>query len=298
MRATPAPTGYVGRFAPSPTGLLHAGSLVAAMASYLDARAHRGQWLLRIEDIDTPRVVPGSDREIMGQLRALGMHWDGEVVYQSNRDAAYREAFNALQASGKLYGCACTRKEIAAAVLARHGRLPEGELPYPGLCRHGLPDNRTARAWRVRVPDGDTCFVDRWTGPQCDDVAAQCGDFVLWRADGLWAYQLAVVVDDAWQGVTDVVRGADLLSSTARQRVLQTLLGLPHPGTMHVPVVVNDIGQKLSKQTGATALDVSAPITTLAAAWAALGFAPLAADKLDAFWQQATTQWARRWSVA
>lgn len=287
---------YIGRFAPSPTGALHAGSLVAAMASLLDARTHGGQWLLRIEDLDTPRVVPGSDRQIMAQLSALGMAWDGDVVYQSTRDAAYQAAFDQLLAQGRIYGCACTRKEIADSVLSNRGALPAGEVPYPGLCRNGLPPGRTARAWRLRVPGGVHCYTDRCVGEQCQDVQREVGDFVLRRADGLWAYQLAVVVDDAWQGVTDVVRGADLLGSTARQRVLQQMLGLPLPRMMHVPVVTNALGQKLSKQTGARALDLSAPLRTLQEAWIALGFSALPARDLPDFWTCAIRQWAQRYS--
>ena len=169
---------YIGRFAPSPTGALHAGSLVAAMASLLDARAHQGKWLLRIEDLDTPRVVPDSDRQIMAQLTALGMAWDGEVVYQSTRDAAYQAAFDQLVAQGHIYGCACTRKEIADSLISSRGALPVGELPYPGTCRHGLPPGRSARAWRLRVPDGMCCFTDRCVGEQCQDVQKEVGDFV------------------------------------------------------------------------------------------------------------------------
>jgi glutamyl-Q tRNA(Asp) synthetase len=264
------------------------------MASFLDARANDGTWLLRIEDLDTPRVVPDSDRHIMAQLTALGMAWDGEVVWQSTRDAVYQEAFDRLRAAGHIYGCACTRKEIADSVVSTRGALPVGELPYPRLCRDGLPPGRTARAWRLRVPDGPHCFADRWVGEQCQDVQRDVGDFVLRRADGLWAYQLAVVVDDAWQGVTDVVRGADLLGSTARQQVLQQLLGLPIPRTMHVPVVTNAEGQKLSKQTGATALDLADPLGTVQTAWRALGFASLAVGNLRDFWLAATREWARR----
>jgi glutamyl-Q tRNA(Asp) synthetase len=264
------------------------------MASLLDARAHGGRWLLRIEDLDTPRVVPGSDHQIMDQLAALGMAWDGEVVYQSSRDAAYQAAFDQLVAHGHIYGCACTRKEIADSLVSSRGALPVGELPYPGLCRNGLPPGRTARAWRLRVPDGLRCFTDRWVGEQCQDVQREVGDFVLRRADGLWAYQLAVVVDDAWQGVTDVVRGADLLGSTARQQVLQHLLGLSAPRMMHVPVVVNELGQKLSKQTGAIALDLENPMYTLETAWKALGFSPLNAGNLPEFWFSATRRWAQQ----
>lgn len=212
---------YVGRFAPSPSGPLHAGSLATALASWLDARAQGGRWLLRIEDVDTPRTVAGAADVIMGQLQALGLVWDGDIVWQSRRNAAYQAAFDALAAQGLIYGCGCTRREIADSAL-RGQTAPgaDGERPYPGTCRHGLPAGREARAWRLRVPDGVERFEDRWLGPQEQDVAQAVGDFALRRADGLWAYQLAVVVDDAAQGVTDVVRGADLLSSTARQRVL------------------------------------------------------------------------------
>ncbi|ANN64985.1 tRNA glutamyl-Q(34) synthetase GluQRS [Bordetella bronchialis] len=293
---------YIGRFAPSPSGPLHAGSLVAALASYLDARAHGGQWLLRIEDIDTPRTVPGADRAIMRQLQTLGLHWDGQVLWQSHRDAAYRQALEDLTARGLVYGCACTRREIienhAALEQARGQRLAllDGERPYVGTCRNGLPPGRQPRAWRLRVPPGEETFTDRWLGPQRQDVAQAVGDFVLRRADGMWAYQLAVVVDDAAQGVTDVVRGADLLSSTARQRVLARLIGARPPRVMHVPLVLDPAtGLKLSKQNHAPALDLARPVEQLALAWRTLGFGPIAADTPDAFLAQAVAQWARRY---
>ncbi|MEI2416625.1 tRNA glutamyl-Q(34) synthetase GluQRS [Orrella sp. JC864] len=285
---------YVGRFAPSPSGPLHEGSLVAALASYLDARAHHGRWLLRIEDVDKPRAVPGADRCIMDQLRALGMHWDGPVIWQSQRDAAYETALQQLAEQGRVYPCGCTRREIADSALQRHGQLPEGERPYAGTCRNGLPPGRVPRAWRLRVPEGTERFDDRWLGPQEQDVSQAIGDFVLRRADGLWAYQLAVVVDDAAQGVTDVVRGQDLLGSTARQRVLARLLGVPAPRVMHVPLVYDERGLKLSKQNGAPALDLSRPLDTLQAAWRQLGLPALPARDLAAFWPQATAHWARR----
>lgn len=287
---------YVGRFAPSPSGPLHAGSLATALASWLDARAQRGRWLLRIEDVDTPRTVPGAADVIMGQLQALGLVWDGEIVWQSERTDAYQAAFDALAARGLIYGCGCTRREIADSAL-RGQTAPgaDGERPYPGTCRHGLPAGREARAWRLRVPEGLERFEDRWLGAQEQDVAQAVGDFALRRADGLWAYQLAVVVDDAAQGVTDVVRGADLLSSTARQRVLGRLLGLPPLRYLHVPLILDPAsGLKLSKQNGAPAIDTRSPLPALQAAWAALGFTPLPAADVATFLQDATARWAER----
>ncbi|NYE23507.1 tRNA glutamyl-Q(34) synthetase GluQRS [Pigmentiphaga litoralis] len=286
---------YIGRFAPSPSGPLHQGSLVAALASYLDARAHGGQWLLRMEDLDTPRVVPGAADRICQQLQGFGLHWDGPILVQSARNAVYREAFDRLTHAGHIYGCGCTRKEIADSVLRRDGRLPDGEIPYPGTCAQGLPPGRHARAWRVRVPPGVIHFEDRWVGPQQQDVAADVGDFVLLRADGLWAYQLAVVVDDAAQHVTDVVRGADLLASTPRQRVLQRLLGLPEPRMMHVPVVTNADGQKLSKQTGATALDPARALDGLREAGHHLELGDIVRTEVAGWLTEATRVWAARW---
>lgn len=287
---------YVGRFAPSPSGPLHAGSLATALASWLDARAHDGRWLLRIEDVDTPRTVPGAADVIMAQLRALGLAWDGDIIWQSQRGAAYQAAFDTLAARGLVYGCGCTRREIADSAL-RGQTAPgaDGERPYPGTCRHGLAPGREARAWRLRVPDGLERFEDRWLGPQEQDVAHAVGDFVLRRADGLWAYQLAVVVDDAEQGVTHVVRGADLLSSTARQRVLGRMLGLPPLRYLHVPLILDAAsGLKLSKQNGAPPVDTGAPQAALQAAWTALGFAPFGAESAAAFLREATARWAAR----
>lgn len=288
-------TGYVGRFAPSPTGPLHAGSVVAALASFLDARAHGGRWLLRIEDLDPPREQPGAAAAILDTLRRLGLDWDGDVLYQSARGERYAAALDTLVAAGLAYPCACTRREIAdsqrraGAPLQRHG-----ELPYPGTCRHGLPPGRSPRAWRFRVPEGRVCFEDRLLGPQSQDVSAEVGDFVLRRADGLWAYQLAVVVDDADQGVTDVVRGADLLGSTARQIVLARALGLPSPRWMHVPVVAGEDGEKLSKQNGATAVAVSRPLEVLSAAARHLGFEPPSAGGTGPWLAEATRRWLDR----
>lgn len=294
---------YIGRFAPSPTGPLHAGSLVAAMASYLDARAHAGVWRVRIEDIDEARTVPGADRAILDCLSAFGMHWDGEVLWQSRRKDRYEAAFARLQPW--IYPCACSRKEIADSILHQAPRedqaARETSPVYPGTCRNGLPPGRAARAYRLRVPTpGDpnerVCFEDRWQGRVCQSLATEVGDFVLKRADGFWAYQLAVVVDDAEQGVTDVVRGADLIDSTARQIALQRLLEYPTPRYLHVPVVTNERGEKLSKQTGAQALDPNRPLPALMAAAAALGlpFQALRGESLADFWESATTAWARR----
>lgn len=273
---------YIGRFAPSPSGPLHNGSLVAAMASYLDARARQGQWLLRIEDIDTPRTVAGADRIIMQQLQALGMHWDAPPVWQSARPALYESAFNRLADSGLTYGCACTRQELAGA-----GR-------YPGTCRNGLATGRKARAWRFRVPKGVEQCTDRWFGPMEQDVARDVGDFIIRRADGLWAYQLVVVVDDADQHITHIVRGADLLDSTPRQRVLARALGYPIPETLHVPLLLDEQGRKLSKQNHAPAIDVAQPLTALQTAWRALGFAAFPAASVPEFWAAATCGWHRR----
>lgn len=277
-------SGYRGRFAPSPSGPLHNGSLIAAMASFLDARAHHGRWLLRIEDIDMPRVVPGADLAIMHQLRSMGMLWDEKPVWQSQRLPLYQAAFDQLTASGDTYGCACTRQELPS------------DGPYPGICRHGLPAGRQARAWRFRASQGVECFDDRWQGPQQQDVVKHAGDFIIKRADGLWAYQLVVVVDDGAQGITHIVRGADLLDSTARQRMLARHLGLDYPTVMHVPLLLDPEGRKLSKQNHAAAMDITRPLDTLNQAWQALGFEALVAQDVDAFWAAALERWANRYS--
>ncbi|HSJ79599.1 MAG TPA: tRNA glutamyl-Q(34) synthetase GluQRS [Thiobacillus sp.] len=263
------PAAYVGRFAPSPTGPLHFGSLVAAVASWLDARAAGGRWLVRMEDLDFPRCEPGAADTILRQLDAYGLHWDGDVLVQSQRDDAYAAALDALKALGAVYPCACTRSQLAAAP-----RNHEGEILYPGTCRNGLPPGTVARAWRVRVADVSTHFVDRVHGELRQSLAHDVGDFIVKRADGLFAYQLAVVVDDAFQGVTHVVRGADLLWNTPRQIYLQTLLGLPTPVYAHVPLITNAAGQKLSKQTRASALPETERGTVMAHALAVLGHAP------------------------
>jgi len=258
---------YVGRFAPSPTGPLHFGSLAAAVASYLDTRAAGGRWLLRMEDLDRPRTVPGAAVEILRQLERLGFEWDGPVLLQSGRMERYRAALERLAAASATYACGCTRAEIADSALAI-----DGARIYPGTCRAGLPSGKTKRAVRLLTRGAAIAFEDRVQGAQRQDVEREVGDFVLWRADGVFAYQLAVVVDDAEQGVTDVVRGADLLDSTARQIFLQRLLGSPQPRYLHVPVAINAAGEKLSKQTGAPP---AAP-TDLARALAFLGQPPAA----------------------
>lgn len=390
-RAVPAaPPAYIGRFAPSPSGPLHAGSVVAALASYLDARAHDGLWLLRIEDIDPPRVEPGSDLTIRQQLRCLGLHWDAPPLYQSARVDRYQAVFDWLRAQGRIYGCGCTRREIiqAAHMLQTTQALrtahqtahtlrtvqalqttdarqaaptrqtepahpasqhpsqglntPADETPYPGTCRHGLPAGRQARAWRFRIDTTGTpppqtlpeatnplasadfvqptdgnfpaaqerisnvgkaadlsniTFHDRWLGPQRQNPSLQCGDFILKRADGVWAYQLGVVVDDAESGVTDVVRGADLLSSTGRQILLLRALGAPVPRYLHLPLVMGGNGQKLSKQNGAPRVDTSGRVDAvdiLNEAARALGLRQPGTRDVQRWLHEATAQWRAR----
>ena len=265
---------YTGRFAPSPTGALHAGSLVAALASWLDARAHGGRWLLRFEDVDGPRCVPGADQQILTQLARCQLLPDATPVYQSQRTALYQAALERLQAAGLAYGCACSRKDIAEA-LAAAGRAPQrhAEPVYPGTCRNGL-HGKPARAWRLRCPDETVLWQDRRLGMQQQNVLTEVGDFVLRRADGLWAYQLAVVVDDADQGISDVVRGEDLADNTARQILLQRALGLPTLRYLHVPLVLGADGDKLSKQNGAAPLDLEDPVPAVVQALRHLGLRP------------------------
>ena len=293
MNAAPsASTGYVGRFAPSPSGPLHAGSLVAALASWLDARAHGGHWLLRMEDVDTPRSLPGAGRLILDQLARCGLLRDAPVLWQSSRSAAYQAALERLLAAGLAYPCACSRADIAAA-LAAAGRAPSrfGDPVYPGTCRAGVHGQlgrigQIGRSVRLRTPDAgrDDAVIfwsDRRLGPQQQDLGQAVGDFVLRRADGLWAYQMAVVVDDAAQGVTHVVRGADLADNTARQIHLQRALGLVTPSYLHTPLLLGADGHKLSKQNGAQALALDQPAAVRAAlggATAALGLHGLPAS--------------------
>jgi glutamyl-Q tRNA(Asp) synthetase len=272
--------GYAGRFAPSPTGLLHAGSLVAALASWLDAHAHGGQWRVRIEDVDTPRCVPGADLAILQHLADCGLVSDGPVMWQSQRKAAYQHALDTLVQKGWAYPCGCSRKDIESVIELTQARsLPRHQAAvYPGTCRNGLK-GKPARAWRLDVQavqialglPAITPWTDRRLGPQQQNVLEEVGDFVLRRADGLWAYQLAVVVDDAAQGITHVVRGQDLADNTARQIVLQRALGLPTPHYLHTPLVLGANGEKLSKQNGALALDLQHPLQALNAAAQALG---------------------------
>lgn len=281
---------YRGRFAPSPTGPLHAGSVVAALGSWLDARAQGGAWLLRIEDVDGPRCPPGMDALILRQLDDLGLRADEPVQWQSRRQAGYAVALQRLVESGAAYPCACTRAELRAA---QGERERHAELVYPGTCRQGLK-GRPARAWRLRLPDdARVAWQDRRLGAQQQDVARAVGDFVLKRADGLWAYQLAVVVDDAEQGINEVVRGEDLADNTPRQILLQRLLGLPTPRYLHLPLVRGADGHKLSKQNGAQAIDGADALGCLRAAGRVLGLPELTAATRDDWLAQAVAAWAR-----
>ena len=314
---------YTGRFAPSPTGPLHAGSLVAALASWLDARAHGGRWLLRIEDVDTPRCQPGAAQHILAQLAALGLQPDEPPLWQSRRGAAYQAVLDRLLASGWAYPCGCSRQTVASA-LAAAGQAPQrfGERIYPGTCRHGL-QGKAGRAVRLRTDaeaeavaeaeaeavavavaearaagrDVVIDWVDRRLGPQRQNITGEVGDFILRRADGLWAYQLAVVVDDGAQGITDVVRGADLCDNTARQIHLHGLLGLPRPRYLHSPLVLGADGHKLSKQNGAQAADTSnalAALAALAAAGQVLGLPAIAAANATDWLAAAIRAWPWR----
>jgi glutamyl-Q tRNA(Asp) synthetase len=264
---------YRGRFAPSPSGPLHFGSLVAAVASFLDARAHGGDWLVRIEDLDPPRERPGAADAILHDLERLGLHWDGPVLRQSTREAAYQDAIDRLLASGLLRRCSCSRAALAA--LPENRARPAGEdLYHPPECV-GAPEGfAAAYALRFRAPNRMVGFVDRAQGSQGGNVAATHGDFVLRRRDGLYAYQLAVVVDDAHQGILDIVRGVDLLASTPRQLLLQEALGFTQPSYMHVPLAVDESGRKLSKSADAPGLAKAAPGEQLTAALAFLGQEP------------------------
>ena len=283
---------YRGRFAPSPTGPLHFGSIVAAVASYLEARVRGGEWLVRIEDLDPPRVVPRSTDEILRTLDACGMEWTGKIVYQSTRSDAYHAALHELRQRGTLYACACSRREIAdSGVTGIEGYV------YPGTCRDGLPAGRAARAWRVETEDALIAFEDAIQGRIEQNLARDIGDFVLYRADHVYAYQLAVAIDDAEQGITDIVRGADLLDSTPRQIYLQRLLGLPTPQYAHVPVAVNERGEKLSKQTHARAIGTRNVSSSIVRALRFLGHD--APESLESAHVRDIWKWAdENWSLA
>jgi len=291
---------YIGRFAPSPTGPLHAGSLVAALASWLDARAAQGQWLVRIEDADTERCLPGLGEHILGQLAACGLEPDAPPVWQTQRTAQYEAALARLIDAGMAYPCGCTRREIDAALAAQgHAHRRHGERVYPGTCRDGL-HGKAPRAWRFaawKSDPGDVRWTDRRLGPQQQAVAREVGDFVLRRADGPWAYQLAVVVDDAVQGITDVVRGEDLADNTPRQVLLQRALGHATPRYLHTPLVLGADGQKLSKQNGARAIDTGTPQAAraaLGAAARALGLPEAGGGRIA----DALAQWVPAWAAA
>lgn len=282
-------TPYRGRFAPSPTGPLHFGSLVAAVGSFLEARTRGGEWLVRIDDLDTPRVVPRSADGILRTLEACGMQWDGTVAYQAARHDAYHCAVHRLRRLGVVYPCACSRREIADSALPGL----EGYV-YPGTCRPGLRDGRRARALRIRIQGAAIAFEDGLQGRIGQTLERDSGDFVLYRADGVYAYQLAAAVDDAEQGITHVVRGADLLASTPRQVYLQQLLELPTPTYAHLPVAVDSNGDKLSKQTHAPPIDPRRPLPALIAALAFLGQCPppeLANGNVQEFWKWAVPNW-------
>lgn len=284
---------YIGRFAPSPSGPLHAGSLVAALASWLDARAFGGRWLVRIEDVDGPRTMPGAAEIILQQLAALGLVPDDAPVFQSERGALYQAALARLVEHNHAYRCGCTRREIDDAL--GPAWTSGEERIYPGTCRHGL-NGKPPRAWRLRVDDEVIHWFDRRLGAQSQNVAHAVGDFVLQRADGPWAYQLAVVVDDAAQGITHVVRGEDLADNTARQIYLQRLLGLPIPKYLHTPLVVDTQGRKLSKSNGAAAVDTHDAVAVLREAASHLGLTARGAT-LTELLNEAVLRWPNHYTI-
>jgi glutamyl-Q tRNA(Asp) synthetase len=282
---------YRGRFAPSPTGPLHFGSLVTAVGSYLEAKSRSGEWLVRIENLDTAREIPGASEEILNTLYLLGMEWDGSVVYQNRRQDAYQAALRVLEKQDLIYPCSCSRKEIAdSSVLGIEGPV------YPGTCRDRKHEPEFSGAWRLCTNNDLIEFEDAVQGIRQQRLQRDIGDFVIRRADGVFAYQLAVVVDDAEQGITHVVRGGDLLNSTPRQIHLQKLLGYSTPSYMHLPVVVNTRGEKLSKQTQAAPVDTSRPVLQLVKAIRFLGQTPppeVSESSLGSFWMWATENWNR-----
>jgi glutamyl-Q tRNA(Asp) synthetase len=280
---------YRGRFAPSPTGELHFGSLVAAMGSYLDARSHDGEWYVRMEDLDRTREVKGAARSILLTLEHFGFCWDGEIIYQSQRTAAYAEALENLIQAQLAYPCGCSRKFIEKQ--AKYGA--EGAI-YPGNCRDGMKQGSSQSSIRVYTSDEAITITDSLQGPVSQQLNREVGDFVIRRADGYHAYQLAVVIDDAWQGITDIIRGADLLNSTPRQHYLQQLLGLPHPAYAHLPLAVDDQGRKLSKQFRDAPVDPKQPMDALLHALAFLNqpLPPARPQTTEAFWQWALPHWS------
>ena len=280
------PTGYVGRFAPSPTGPLHFGSLVAAVASYLDARASNGRWLLRIENIDPPREVPGAADEIVGALEDYGFQWDGPLTYQADNESRHREVISELRSRGLAYPCSCSRSSLAEAPAGESGPI------YPGTCRHGRAKGE--HAIRLLTHNEPISFVDALQGPFVQQVESEVGDFIIRRKDGLIAYQLAVVIDDFDQGVTDVARGLDLIDSTPRQIHLQQCLGMPQPRYMHTPLVLVETGQKLSKSTGAAGIPRKRTRPVLVQALRALWQDPppdLQDARLTDIWEWAIKNW-------
>jgi glutamyl-Q tRNA(Asp) synthetase len=283
---------YRGRFAPSPTGPLHFGSLLAAVASYLESATHHGQWLVRMEDVDTPRTVPGAADAILHTLEMFGFEWDGEIMYQSHRSDVYADALKKLQNESLIYPCSCSRREIADS--ATHGI--DG-LVYPGTCRHSPAVEKEQYAWRISVDTCDISFEDEIQGTLTQELSRDVGDFVLKRADGIFTYQLAVVTDDAAQDITHIVRGADLLDSTSRQIYLQQKLGISTPSYAHIPVAANAHGEKLSKQTLARPLDIENPVLSLSLALEFLGQEPPAKLKhanLGYLWGWARANWQLR----
>jgi glutamyl-Q tRNA(Asp) synthetase len=280
---------YRGRFAPTPSGPLHFGSLVAAVGSYLDARSHAGEWLLRIDDLDPPRVAPGAIDAILRCLERFGFEWDRPVLFQSRRGDAYHAALHRLHRSAWIYPCACSRKEIAA-----YGRPGADGYVYPGTCSRGIPGENSARCLRIRVRDGTICFKDRVLGERRHDLCVEAGDFPVYRADRVFAFHLATAVDDAEHGITDIVRGADLLHSSARQIYLQRVLGFPQARYAHLPIAVDEVGEKLSKQTGAAPLDEARPVSTLCQVLGFLGQqlpAEAHALSLAEVWRYAVAHW-------
>ena len=280
------PVPYVGRFAPSPTGPLHFGSLVAAAASFLEARSQNGRWLLRIEDIDPPREQADAADQIIDTLHRYGFEWDGDVIYQSRNDEAHRSALARLTDTGLAYRCRCSRRDLEGA---RRGPLG---IIYPGTCRKGCSGGDAAI--RVRTTDEEIAFEDALQGRIAHHLESETGDFVVCRRDGLIAYHLAVVVDDYLQGITEIVRGIDLLDSTPRQIWLQRCLGYQTPSYAHIPVVVNQLGQKLSKSTGAPGVPLDAVAETLCAALRALGLNPpaaMSASPVADVWSWALKTW-------